>query len=194
MLALVGTLVVLGIAFAYWRGDSRQTLLAAELDTEVADSVRFAATIELLDAVRARQDTINQKIEVIRGVDSRRYVWPHLLDEISRATPAFTWLNKVSAADEAAAPAPAVPADSTAPPAPAQEGPSFALEGNAGSTQALTRFMKNLEESPFIRDVTLVTSEQVSEEGRTFHKFTLEARYESPDSAFIQTVPVISLP
>jgi Tfp pilus assembly protein PilN len=192
MLAVVGIVVFLGLAFAYWRTDDRQTLLASELDVEVADSVRFAATIELLDAVRARQDTINQKIEVIRGVDSRRYVWPHLLDEISRATPAFTWLNKVSST-EAAAPAAQAPADSTAPP-PVPEGPAFTLEGNAGSTQALTRFMKSLEQSPFIRDVTLVTSEQVSEEGRTFQKFTLEARYQSPDSAFVQTVPVISLP
>lgn len=191
-LALLGVLVLLSVALQYWRTDARQATLAAELETEVADSTRFAATIQLLDAVRARQDTIRQKIDVIRSVDTRRYEWPHLLYEVSRALPPFTWLTSVTAADaEPAAPAPAA-ADSAAPPPPTVPlGPSFTVEGNSGNTQALTRFMKGLEESPFIREVTLVTSEQVEEEGRTFQKFTLEARYENPDSAFIQTTPVV---
>jgi hypothetical protein len=51
--------------------------------------------------------------------------------------------------------------------------------------------MKNLEESAFIRDVTLVTSEQADEQGRAVHRFTLEARYETPDSSAIETVPLI---
>jgi hypothetical protein len=51
--------------------------------------------------------------------------------------------------------------------------------------------MKNLEASPFIRDVTLVTAEQVETDGRTTQKFTLEARYQIPDSSAIQTVPIL---
>jgi len=65
------------------------------------------------------------------------------------------------------------------------------VEGNAATTQALTRFMKNLEASPFIRDVALVTSEQTQTQGRTYLKFTLEARWEQPDSTLIETVPVV---
>lgn len=186
--ALLALVVVLGVGFSFWQGGAREEQLQAELRKETADSTRFAATIDLLSALRARQDTIQQKIEVIRSVDARRYEWPHLLDEISRATPQFTWLTKLTTAD-APAVAPA-PSDSAAPPA-ATQPPSFTLEGNAGSVQALTRFMTGLEESPFIRDVTLVTSEQVTEQGRSFQKFTLEARYEMPDSAFIQTTPVV---
>jgi hypothetical protein len=65
------------------------------------------------------------------------------------------------------------------------------VEGAAGSTQALTRFMKNLELSPMIRDVALVTSEQATTAGRTYLKFTLEARYEKPDSSLLEIVPVL---
>lgn len=195
MLALAGIVVLVGVGFLFWQTGTRQTALAAEIDREVADSVRFGNTIELLTNVRAREDTIQQKIAVIRSVDTRRYQWPHLLDEVSRALPPFTWLTSIVAA-EAEIPAVPAPVDSAAgtpamPPPPV--GPSFTVEGNSGSTQALTRFMKSLEDSPFVREVTLVTSEQVTEQGRDFQKFTLEARYEEPDSAFVQTTPVVSL-
>lgn len=170
--------VFLGLGFLYWRVDARAAEVQAQIETERADSVRFASTIGLVETLRARQDTIEQKIDVIRGVDERRYVWPHLLDEVSRAVPQYTWLTRLAAVD-------AGPADTTG------AGPAFNVEGSAGSTQALTRFMKSLESSPFIQDVTLVTSERAVTEGRSYHRFTLEARYEAPDSSFVETIPVI---
>lgn len=198
-LGALAVVVFLGLGFAYWRVDTAEAAVEARIETETRDSTRFASTIELVEAMESRQDTIESKIGVIRGVDERRYIWPHLLDEISRAIPPYTWLTKLAAveAEEAAAPPPpATAADSAAVQAAAPvkpEGPAFNLEGNTGSTQALTRFMKSLEASPFIRDVTLVTSEQTSTAGRTYQKFTLEARYETPDSSFVETVPVISI-
>lgn len=170
-------LLLLLLAFGLSRMGQGRAELEAQVAAQVADSTRFATTIELVQALRARQDTIQQKIAVIQEVDRRRYVWPHLLDEISTAVPAFTWLTQITSAE-------------------AQDSVSaarlgFTVQGNAGSTQALTRFMKNLEASPFVRDVTLVTSEQAEEQGRSIHRFTLEARYETPDSTAIQTVPII---
>jgi hypothetical protein len=100
----------------------------------------------------------------------------------------------------AAAPAPApaagdtAKADSAAAPAPppVPSGPVFNVEGHAGATEALTRFMKNLEASPMIRDVALVTSQQEQVQGRTVLKFTLEARWEEPDAGFVETVPLLT--
>lgn len=169
-----GLLVLLASAFGLWRTGAQAEEVQAQIQTEAADSARLASTIELVRTFQARQDTIQQKIEVIRGVDERRFVWPRLLDEISRSLPAFTWLRELSSAD-------------------GEAGPTFTLQGNAGSTQSLTRFMTNLEASPFIRDVTLVTSEQVTEQNVTFQRFTLEARYERPDAALLETVPIITI-
>ncbi|HEX5725332.1 MAG TPA: PilN domain-containing protein [Longimicrobiaceae bacterium] len=204
-LGLAGLLFLVLAAFGFWRTGEAQGRLSAEVEREAADSLRLARTLALLETLEARRDTVEQKIGVIQNVDGRRYVWPHLLDEISRATPQFTWLTKVAVVEEEEAPRPAAPAnpadtakaraDSAAAAAQAAlpRGPVFNLEGNAGSTQALTRFMKNLEASPMIRGVTLVTSEQTQSEGRVYQKFTLEARWEEPDSALIQTVPVVTL-
>jgi Tfp pilus assembly protein PilN len=174
--AAAGVLVLLLGVYAVWNLGAQKAELEAQVQAEVTDSTRFATTIELVQALQARQDTMQLKIGIIAEVDERRYVWPHLLDEVSAAVPAYTWLSRVNALP---------PADTLT------TLPGLALQGNAGSTQALTRFMKNLEGSPFIRDVTLVTSEQTDMEGRAVHKFSLEARYEMPDSSAIETLPVI---
>lgn len=195
-LAAAALLFVLVAGYLFWDLGSQRTTLQAQVDKEVADSSRLATTINLVQELEARQDTIRRKIDVIRSVDQRRFVWPHLMQEVSQALPQYTWLTKVASTDEGSATAPAAaPAgaakDSTAPVAPAAPtGPTISIEGNTGSTQALTRFMKNLEASPMIRDVSLVTSSQATEQGRVFLKFSLEAKYESPDPAAIQTVPL----
>jgi Tfp pilus assembly protein PilN len=208
---LAGVAVLLALLGAYWfwtSGTSRGQL-QAQVDAEAADSVRLERTIALMKTLDTRRDTIDRKMDVIRQVDTRRYVWPHLMDEVSRATPPFMWLTKLAVVEDevAAAPVPtpaqtkaradSAAADSAAGPAQAAPagpppGPVFNLEGNAGSTEALTRFMKNLEASPMIREVSLVTSERSDVQGRTVLKFTLEARWEEPDSGFVETVPLLT--
>lgn len=173
----IGLLLLLWIGWSFWSLGNQAAQLQTQLDQEIADSTRLAATMSRTELLRARQDTIEQRIQIIRAVDERRYVWPHLLDEISRALPAFAWLTKVASAG-------AAPPDDA--------GPAFSLEGNAASTQSLTQFMKNLEASPFIRGVTLVTSAQQVAEGHSFQKFTLEAQYQAPDPAAVRTVPVVA--
>jgi Tfp pilus assembly protein PilN len=201
--------LVLG-AFGFWRQSARSGELNGQIERERADSLRLERTIALMRSMESRRDTIEQKMAVIRSVDGRRYQWPHLMDEISRAVPPFTWLTKVGAAAPAAGsgprpvappPAPAPAAGDTSKKAAADSGkmalppppppPTFNVEGNAATTQALTRFMKNLEASAFIRDVALVTSEKAENQGRAYLKFTLEARWEQPDSTLVETVPVV---
>ncbi len=205
-----GAAVLLALLAAYWFWNSGQSRgqLQAQVEAEAADSVRLERTIALMKTLDTRRDTIDRKMDVIRQVDTRRYVWPHLLDEVSRATPPFMWLTRLAVVEDEAAPAPApapAPAAATdtakkaesaaaAPPpvAPPPPGPVFNLEGHAATSEALTRFMKNLEASPMIRAVSLVTSERQSVQGRTVFRFTLEARWEEPDSAFVETVPLLT--
>jgi Tfp pilus assembly protein PilN len=199
----LGVLLLLFSAYWFWSSGQTRDALAAEVEAAAADSVRLERAIALMKTLDTRRDTIDQKMNVIRQVDTRRYVWPHLMDEVSRATPPYLWLTRIAAVEDeapAAAPAPAPAAgdtartDSAAAPvaAAAPAGPVFNVEGHAGATEALTRFMKNLEASPMIRDVALVTSQQEQVQGRTVLKFTLEARWEEPDSGFVETVPLLT--
>jgi hypothetical protein len=67
----------------------------------------------------------------------------------------------------------------------------FRIDGMTGATYALTRFMRDLEDSPFIRDVRLVSQEQIQQGQRLVHNFVLMARYQVPDSTAIVTEPII---
>src|SRR5690606_9118969 len=132
-------LLVVGLAgFGYWRMGAHQEALRLRIEQEVTDSIRYASTTALVRTLEARQDTVKQKIEIIRSVDSKRYLWGHLLDEISKSVPAYVWLTAIGSAE--------------APDATGTAG-SITIQGNAGSTQSLTRFMKNLESSPYVREV-----------------------------------------
>ncbi|HEX7240059.1 MAG TPA: hypothetical protein VF263_07320, partial [Longimicrobiaceae bacterium] len=110
-LGALGLAVLAGLGFLYWRADAAGRDAQSRLEAAVNDSIRYASTIQLVEAHKARQDTIESKIDLIRSVDERRYVWPHLLDEIGRALPPYTWLTKVAAveSDAAEAPPPAAP-------------------------------------------------------------------------------------
>lgn len=169
--------------------------LAVREEQAVADSTRFAAVLRQRRRAEAKRDSVQNQLAVIKAIDADRFIWPHVMDEVSRSLPPYTWLKTLSVsapqvAPMGAAPAPA-PGDSTTPAGPVTpELARFRVVGNTVDIQALTRFMKLLEASPFIQNVTLARSEMALVEGKEVTEFTLEAQYERPDSSMILTTPV----
>lgn len=150
--------------------------LGVAIEAAVADSTRYARLIEAQQQLEARRDTIAEKLELIQEIDAGRYIWPHILDEISRALPEYTWLTRLQHFGGT------------------HQQPEFQLVGRAGNIFALTRFMSDLEASPFIRDVELTATEMVTEANdRTVHSFTLVARYEEPPIEMIERVPLFTV-
>lgn len=165
---IAGAWVIVALAvFGYWRMEAREEALRLRIEQEVTDSIQHASTIELMRMLQARQDTVQQKIQLIEQIDSRRYLWGHLLDDISKSVPSYVWLTAIGSSE------------GTDPEGPAE---SLTIQGNAGSTQSLTRFMKNLEMSQYMSDVMLITSQQVEIAGGTVQRFSLEARQRNPNS------------
>jgi Tfp pilus assembly protein PilN len=168
---------VLGIGAGGWlfldAADRRQELDLA-VEQAVQDSARYSIIIKKLDGLRARQDTITEKLTLIQEIDAGRYIWPHLVDEVSRALPDYTWLTRIMATGEDGGQA------------------SFQITGRTGNTFALTRFLKDLESSPFIRGVQLTGTEIVRDASeRMVYQFVLTARYEEPPEELITTVPLL---
>jgi Tfp pilus assembly protein PilN len=165
-------LVAMVVLFFGVRSDREE--LQVQLDEAVQDSARFADLIARTALLTARRDSIAQKVGIIQGIDQNRYVWPHLLDELSRALPDYTWLSDVTQV----ATDPAI---------------SVRLQGQAGNNFALTVFMEQLEASAFLEGVTLIQSQQelVGPGGaQVVSGFTLEVRYVQPPMEFLQTVPL----
>lgn len=199
----IGSLVlaVLVVGALHWRHTSRVASLTETEQQAVQDSTRYAAVLKEKYAATAQRDSILKQLDIIRSIDDERFVWPHVLEEVSRALPAYTWLmsiNQTSAVVSAAAnvdTAAAQQGRGAAPPTtatPAAEAPAlrFRLVGQTVDIQALTRFMKLLEASPFIQNVQLARSDAVASAGKQVTEFQLDAEYEPPAAGVIQTIPV----
>lgn len=188
----------LGVSGGWWW----QARTAAELDTrlqaELADSARFAGVIGEQRTVIAKRDSVLGQLAVIRDIDDTRFIWAHALDEVSRHLPAYTWLTSMQ---QTSWTGPIVQPDSTKKNAApdtsgaaraARQGPAMAFQvvGNTVDIQALTRFMRDLEGSPFLQNVTLNKSAVVVVDGREVTEFTIDAQWQKPDPSAIATAPV----
>ena len=195
VLAWVGVLGWLGFVFI---GTARElSALTPQLEQSRAENKRFKAFLAEKRHQEKVRDSLVAQISTIRTVDGDRYVWPHLLDEVTRALPPYTWLVDMgpAGARTSTSPAPAAPAaaagakpdttKSQAPP-PVQ----FELNGRTVDIQAYTRFLRQLEASPWITDVTPVSAQTVVEKERPVTAFTIRATFRMADSAYIKTVPL----
>jgi Tfp pilus assembly protein PilN len=174
--AIAAWVLVLGLGMPMYVKRSHAVRdLQPQLDKAVRDSVQLASNIIRKKHLEQRRDSLLAEILVIRDIDRDRYVWPHLIDAITKALPDYTWLDDVAAR--------AGEGDSTG-------GASFSITGKTASDQAVTRFMRNLEESPFIEGVQLVTTATVVEQGRDVTSFVINAHYQQPALSALTMEPL----
>ncbi|HEX9311173.1 MAG TPA: PilN domain-containing protein, partial [Gemmatimonadaceae bacterium] len=183
-------------------------------------SAQFSAVLAAKARAEATRDSLYQQIAIIKSIDDSRYLWSHLMYEISNALPQYTWLTEidqtsqprsVAMADTVVKKASSADSTSNASKSPRERAAErdrakklrsdslfaaakeikFKVVGHTVDIQALTRFMKSLEASPFIQNVQLSRSDLVQAEGKEVTEFTLEAETQSPPPFAIKTVPLI---
>lgn len=184
LVAIAGVVIgVAGVGAQWFFQDRAETALLERERVAVQDSARYAAVVAQRAAAEAQRDSISRQIAVITALDSERFIWPHVLDEISRALPTYTWLSSVRQSNPAAAASPEATVEST---------PTVAIRviGLTVNVQALTVFMRQLEASPFLQNVTLVVSELTVVDEKEVTEFTLDINYAKPDASMIRTVPL----
>jgi Tfp pilus assembly protein PilN len=176
MLFLVAAWII-GPAVTGWLflgAQNRTTELGVAIEGARMDSIRYAEMRRMNDILLARQDSIAQKLQIIREIDAGRYSWVHIMDEIARALPPYTWLQQVVTR----------PIDTSL------DTPHFQIEGRAGNTLALTEFMQELEASPFLRSIRLVTTDQVRDGEHVLYSFVLDGVFQHPPADLIETVSI----
>jgi len=199
---LVAGLIVAGL---YWYQRGVTSKLNEQLQVALQDSSRYTGVIKEKHRAEAERDSVVRQVELIKSFDNKRFVWPHIMDEVSRALPPYTWITSIvqtnmggsgalpnQAAQAAPAPKPGDKAVTRLPTVDSTSVPRVRLRivGNTVDIQALTRFMKLLEASPFLEDVQLDKSSIVLIDGKEVTEFTLTAFYQVPDPSAIKTVPV----
>ena len=164
--------LVAGAGWMFMSTRARMEELDIAIERAVRDSAHYAEVIAATQRLQARRDSIAHRLQLIQEIDAGRYVWAHILDEIGRALPAYTWLTSIAHTGE--------------------QPVSFRIHGRAGNTFALTQFMKDLEASPFIRGVTIVSTQLINDQDKIVQSFILDATYETPPPDRIETVPLFA--
>ena len=175
--------------------------LEPQLEQTRAEHKRFKGFLQQKKHQELIRDSLLSQIGVIRGVDGERYIWPHVLDEVARALPAYTWLTAMATiADPDTAPSKAPAAadknakdDKTAKAADTAaevRTVAFQIDGRTVDIQAYTKFLRQLEASPWVTDVTPIAAQTVVDKERPVTAFTLRATFKRADSAYIHTAPL----
>lgn len=182
MAAVAIWVILIGFAGFVWISSAaRLRSLGPELEQAQAENRRFRQFLAQKRKAESVRDSIVAQIATIRQVDGDRYVWPHVLDEVTRALPSYTWLTELVFV----AP-PADPADTAQGYRPPPVG--FQLNGRTIDIGGFTSFMRRLEDSPWLGDVTAVSANTVVESQRAVTSFVLRVTFTPPDTAHIRTV------
>jgi Tfp pilus assembly protein PilN len=139
------------------------------------------------------RDSLLYEITVIRNIDADRYIWPHVLDQATKALPPYTWITHMQSASSIVAPGPGQPngnvtvdRDTTGRPL-----VKIAIDGRTVDIQAYTTFLRQLAASPWFTEVTPAASQTVIEADRPVTAFTVTVSYRIADSVYIRTVPLV---
>lgn len=191
--AVVAWILVGGGMVALFLYDAAKTaLLNSQVTTQKVQADKFSTLIAEKHKQELRRDSLVSQISVIRQIDGQRYVWPHILDQVTKALPPYTWIQDMQ---QTATPA-ALPAANGQKPAPVDSAAlvnavNVVLNGRTVDIQAYTTFLRQLAASPWITDVTPAMSQTVVESDRPVTQFSVSFKFKQADSVFIRTVPLV---
>lgn len=190
MLGAAGAVVLslLAVAALWYTQTASARELGEREQQAVQDSTRYAAVLKERRKAEAQRDSVMRQLNIIKAIDNDRYVWPHIMEDVSKSLPPYTWLTSIiqTSVAQTASAVEGAPGEA----APAAPPMKFRITGNTVDIQALTRFMRMLEQAPFVQNVSLTKSDLIMVEGKEVTDFSLEAEFQRPDSSAIRLVPV----
>jgi Tfp pilus assembly protein PilN len=176
----------------------------------ITDRARLASAESRLESVRTEKrrydiviaqkrqaekvrDSLLYQINVIRQIDADRYIWPHVLDQVTKALPPYTWIKQIQTASAIVAAGQGQPNGPVVVERDSSGAPSVrvAIDGRTVDIQAYTTFLRQLAASPWFTDVTPASSQTVIESDRPVTAFTVTVSYRVADSVYIRTVPLV---
>jgi len=174
---LAGIVIPLAAAFLWWSQRAEASSLQTRLDGATADSARLADLRIVSDSLTARREEIRDRVALVEQLDRNRFVWPHILDEVSRAVPRMAWLSSL----RQTAPLPDV---------------GVQIQGVAANPLAITEFVRNLQASDYFTDVRILGSQRQSIESGdssiAAQSFTLSVRFTEPARGSLRSEPIIA--
>ena len=202
LIAAIATTAValIAVGFLFTTQNAREKKVTTALQKAVQDSTRYASVLKERETAESKRDTVLRSLNLIRAIDDDRFIWPHIMQEVSKHLPPYTWIVSMGITGVPQG-SQAVTTVTTATPEGgkrkralptviARDSVRIRLIGNTVDIQALTRFMKELESSPFLEQVQLAKSERANDNGKEVTQFQLDMMYTRPDPSQVSRVPL----
>ena len=162
----VPAVVLLVVGWMWFSQRSERADLEERIAGAVEDSARLSDLRALSDSLIAREAQVQARLELLEGLDEGRFVWPHLLDEFSRALPSYAWITAI----REASPLPDL---------------QVQIDGMAANPLAITAYVRRLQESPFVGTVRILGSQETNLDGFSAHSFKLIVGYDEPQDSLV---------
>jgi len=200
LIGVVVAIVVSGsaVGILHVRLMERDQTLTERRDVALGDSTRYAKILTERHRAESTRDSLLRQVHLITRLDEDRYIWPHVVDEVSRALPQYTWIttltftgapqggNVVGAPKVDTAAKQTKRLDTSIP----KDAINVRVQGRTVDLQAVTRFMRDLEASPFFSALVLEKSEPVTDNGKEVAQFQLTFGYTRPDTLLLRRTPL----
>lgn len=158
LVGFLGIAVVLVMVFLYF-GERRDLAAAQEsLAGAEADSARLHSALVRVQSMEAAQKKLAARVGMMRNVVEGRLFWIQTMETLSKELPPYTWLTRVDREDL---------------------GPNqMRIAGASFANAAVTEYMRGLEASPQLKNVTLIGVTRSQQDSLSYQSFTLVADYE----------------
>ena len=152
ILVLIAAVAVLFIMQRSAINKERNLLQVAQQEKEQLQYV-----LEKLEKFEQRKRTLERKINLITNLKAQQTVAVRIMDELSKNIPDWVWLTETKYEEQ-----------------------TIEINGRALSNSLIADYIYNLENSPYLKNVNLISSTQKTEQNSQFLEFTLTAQYVLP--------------
>jgi type IV pilus assembly protein PilN len=158
---VLGLVVVCGVIAMVDRGIEKEISGAhATVRQLEADIARYQPEQEQVQKFKAKRSELEDKLDVIKGLDRARSGPVRIMDELSKNTPDRLWLTSL-----------------------ATEGVQITVEGDSLDTGVVADFLRSLNASPYFTEVDLERTSSGSQvEGVRLVHFIITAALADPDA------------
>lgn len=155
--ALVGSVFLAGALHGKVRHDISSTRrVAAETQKEID---RFAPQLAQVEEFKKTKSEIEQKLNVIQGLNEARSGPVRMLDELATHTPDRIWISKIEVHNN-----------------------GMLMEGMSLDNELVALFLTALEESAYFKSVELVETQAKEKDGFRLNAFEVSAVLTSPEA------------
>ncbi|HUT08686.1 MAG TPA: PilN domain-containing protein [Candidatus Latescibacteria bacterium] len=149
---LVFLVLVIGLGLFYFfqqKAFTRENTLLTKARQEKSQLQYVEAKLE---EQRKARESLDKKINLIESLNAMRDLAPRLMDELNRRLPEWVWLSELT-----------------------YDNKGIQIKGRALSNNLIADYIGNLEASPQLMNVNLVSSTQRTTQGDQYLEFSLRA-------------------